>query len=211
MPGRLTRFAVAAISTIALSPTIASAQSWNGRSSRANGDSTDSCGQSGCAWFTFVNDFPFGMLGFSRAHRSTARPGSSMLFGFDDDVRSFRGNSFSSLSDCPACKSNDRPFVVPPGIEKKLANQHGAQTGDDADDGDHAAEISEREGGTPMQTPGRGEGGENGVGQDPPGSSVAGAATPAVVLTPEPGAFVLLATGMLALVPVVVRARRRQR
>ena len=204
MYGRLTRFAALAIFTIALAPTVASAQWW---SSRARSDSTDSCGQSGCVWLTLVNDLPFGSLGLSRSHRGVLGPGAPGPFGFSNVVFSMGGPMVWSLSDCPACKSNDRPFIVPPGIEKKLANQHGATSGS-ASDADHAGEIGDEENGPPVQTPARAGGGV-GAHNGARGAGVGAAVTSAVVVTPEPAALLLVATGLIALAPVVVRAGRR--
>ena len=209
MQGRLTRFVVAAISTVALVPALAGAQ-WV--TSRSNADSSDTCGAYGCTWLTFTNFVASLSLGRSAARRSTMRFLSAVPF-------TMTGDEFSSSSDCPACKDNDRPFFMPPGIEKKLARLHrgvnGEQNGGDENGADGA-----HEGGPPAQTPGGvgigAQGGvaggvAGGVGQDPPGGAVAGAVTPSVVVTPEPAALVLLATGLLALAPFLVRTRRRER
>jgi hypothetical protein len=51
----------------------------------------------------------------------------------------------------------------------------------------------------------------NAPGQGSTGGIVAAAVTPSVIVTPEPGALVLVATGLLALVPVVVRSGERRR
>jgi len=214
MSRRSLRLAATAAAIVVVLPTIAAAQ-WSG--TRSNRDSTDSCGAAGCSWFLFMNSLPAGSLNLSSRATAAAQFYRPLPFSASADL-------FSSLSDCPACKSNNRPFIVPPGIVTKLANQGSNQSGGHGGSGD---DDGEHENGAPGAASGVGpqaglpangngasnaQGGNgNAPGQASTGGIVAAAVTPSVIVTPEPGALVLVATGLLALVPVVVRSRERRR
>lgn len=136
---------------------------------------------------------------------------------------------------CAACKLNDRPFDVPPGILEKLMAQLGLGRGPNAHSkngaGAQGAGGSEVGGGNGGSTgpsmasdnsdgasggAAGGSGGANGAGNSfgaaaaggGPGVSAA-LASPGVTVTPEPQTAVLVATGLIALVPVS-RIRRRR-
>jgi hypothetical protein len=131
---------------------------------------------------------------------------------------------------CPACKENDRPFMVPPGIlmhlmAEKPAHAHKiralprlphARRGDDLDkdddNGEDATALSSGAGissgvGTGMSSV-IGDGGNSALG----GANSVAATSPLlaaqVTVNPEPSTLVLLAGGMLTLVPLIRRKSR---
>jgi hypothetical protein len=138
------------------------------------------------------------------------------------------GQSFTragAFSDgCPACKENNRPFFVPPGILMRLSDgvagrEFGLGIADGQRDGlaDAGAlgwDDDAREGNA--QAVGSGSRmlpSSSAASVQTVGASVIAAtplvATAAVTVNPEPSTVLLIATGIFGLVPIIGRRRRR--
>jgi hypothetical protein len=141
------------------------------------------------------------------------------------------GQSFTNrgafADGCPACKDNNRPFFVPPGILMRVSDgvasrQFGLGLGRAEGqaggvDNDHAASVDDQTRDDDSHTPGTNQGTLSSSGTSSAGqilSSGVIAATPlvattAVTINPEPSTVLLIATGLFGLVPIIGRRRRR--
>jgi hypothetical protein len=146
-------------------------------------------------------------------------------------------NAQITPEDCAPCKVNNRPFDVPPGILDRLLSEFGIGHGPNAHSKNEAANAQgeggngvgagnggesagasiagENSGGASGGTAGEANG-ANGAGRFGAvaaggGPGVSATVTAAeVTVTPEPQTAVLVATGLIVLVPVGRRIRRRR-
>lgn len=165
------------------------------------------CGSMTCRWSMVSAGVLAGALSIS--------PTSVPMAKRTEQPADAPSNDFGfTLADCAPCKINNRPFEIPPGIMSKFlqqqidtrnANQNGNAHGENdnaqgqngngqgQNDNDNATGNTNSNG--------------NGNGNGNSGGRLAALATP-VTSTPEPRSLLLLATGMLVLVPVTRRLRR---
>ena len=202
---------------------------WAQDASRDSSDQQDGfCSSMGCRWSAVSAGLLIGSLTVTPANRAERVDGVML-------PHASTSNAQITPEDCAACKVNNRPFDVPPGILDKLLSEFGIGHGPNA--------HSKNGGANGLGESGNGVGGGNG--SEGAGASIAGgnsggasggsaggsgangaggfaaaagggagvsaAVTAAdVTVTPEPQTVVLVATGLIALVPVSRRVRRRR-
>ena len=198
----------------------------------ASRDSSDQregfCSSAGCRWSAVSAGVLIGTLSVTPANRP-----ERMVVPLP---RAATSSAQITPEACAACKVNDRPFDVPPGILEKLMAQLGLGRGPNAHSrtgagaqGAGGSDVGDGNGGSPGASiasdnsggasggTAAGSAGTNGAGNafgaggvgGGPGVSAALAA-PDVTVTPEPQTAVLVATGLIVLVPVGRRIRRRR-
>jgi len=193
---------------------------WAQDASRDSSDQRDGfCSSMGCRWSAVSAGVLIGSLTVAPANRAE-RVGGGML------PHVSTSNAQITPEDCGPCKVNNRPFDVPPGILDKLLSEFGVGRGPNAHS-KNAGANGEGEGGNGVGAgndhsggasggSAAGTGGANGAngfgaaaaGGGPGVSAAINAAD--VTVTPEPQTAVLVATGLIALVPVSRRIRRRR-
>lgn len=199
----------------------------------ASRDSSDQhegfCGSAGCRWSALSAGVLIGTLSVAPANRAE-RMAASLPHAATSSAQ-------ITPEACAACKVNDRPFDVPPGLLERLMAELSLGRGPDSHSrngagaqGAGGSEVGDANGGTSTGAPiasdnsggasggtAAGSGGTNGAGNSfgaaavggGPGISAALSAAD-VTVTPEPETVVLVATGLVVLVPVSRRLRRRR-
>lgn len=195
---------------------------WAQDASRDSSDQRDGfCSSMGCRWSAVSAGVLIGSLTVAPANRAE-RVGGGML------PHVSTSNAQITPEDCAPCKVNNRPFDVPPGILDKLLSEFGVGHGSNAHS-KNAGANGEGEGGSGA---GAGNGGDNAGGASGGSAGGTGGANGAngfgaaaagggpgvsaavnaadVTVTPEPQTAVLVATGLIVLVPVSRRIRRHR-
>jgi hypothetical protein len=176
----------------------------------------------------FAQMVALGKASWSADPCAVACPQSNLTVAFVPVGSGFLlGESFTNrgafADGCPACKDNSRGFFIPPGILMRMSDGVARRgVGDDDADESHASANGQGVAG------GVDGGGSSTAGTLPGGAanaavnSAAGTSSAAntgttvstfplvatVTVNPEPATVMLIATGMLGLVPMVRRRRR---
>lgn len=195
-----------------------------GLAQSATRDSTDEqeglCSSMECRWSAISAGVLVGTLSVTPANRAERVRAISV-------PRASSGNAQITPEECAPCKVNNRPFDVPPGILDKLfaelgvgsgVNSHSKKGGANTE-GEGGIQVGDGNAGSNAEAGASGgsAGGPNGAGTSFGAGAVGGGPgvsavvnTADITVTPEPQTLALVATGLIVLVPVSRRIRRRR-